>query len=60
MLASATIAVPTSARGNEEADAGIVAGVDDALRVLIDAVGAGPNDPTPTNVAPLRISSANP
>jgi NAD(P)H-dependent FMN reductase len=60
VLASATIAVPTSARGNEGADAGVVAGVDDALRVLIDAVGAGPNDPTPTNVAPLRISSANP
>ena len=51
VLASATIAVPTSARGNEEAEAGIVAGVDDALRVLIDAVGAESFDPTPTNVA---------
>jgi chromate reductase, NAD(P)H dehydrogenase (quinone) len=60
VLASTTIAVRASARGHEEADAGIVAGVDDALRVLIDAAGAGPNDPTPTNVAPLRISSANP
>jgi len=57
VLASATIAVPTSARGNEEAEAGIVAGVDDALRVLIDAVGAEPFDRTPTNVAPLPGNS---
>jgi chromate reductase, NAD(P)H dehydrogenase (quinone) len=55
VLASATIAVPTSARGNEATDAGIVAGVDTALRVLLDAVGAGPNDPTPT----LAVSPAD-
>jgi NAD(P)H-dependent FMN reductase len=37
VVASATIAVPASARGHEAADAGIVAGVDDALRALTAA-----------------------
>jgi len=48
VLASETIAVAASARGNEAADAGITERVDAALRVLLDGVGAGPTDPTPT------------
>jgi NAD(P)H-dependent FMN reductase len=51
VLASATIAVPTSVRGNEAAD---------ALRVLLDAGAAGPNGPTPPHAVPLRISNPNP
>jgi len=37
VLRSATIAVPASARGNEAGEAAVVAGVDDALRALLDA-----------------------
>jgi NAD(P)H-dependent FMN reductase len=47
VVASATIAVPAGARGDEAADDGIVAAVDHVVRLLIDAVGAEPDHSTP-------------